>query len=248
MEILFENENCVVVNKPAGISVHPDGRNEQPTVTDWVLEKYPKIKNVGEPFLVGDKEILRPGIVHRIDKETTGCLVIAKTQKMFEHLKAQFQNQEVKKEYHACVYGSVGKGEGIITDPIGRSTGDVRKWATGRFARGELRDAVTQYKVLARLGLPSERIIESTEKGTYSYIICQPKTGRTHQIRVHMVSIHHPVVLDPLYAKHKEEALGFKRLALHAYTIGFKDMNGEGISVTAPFPEDFQEARKLFAI
>jgi len=248
VEILLETDSFFVINKEAGLSVHPDGKSSQPTIVDWLLKTYPEIKDVGEPFIVGEKEILRPGIVHRLDKETTGCLVVAKTQEMFVHLKKQFQNQEVKKEYHACVYGSIGKDSGIITEPIGRSTGSIRKWATGRFARGELRDAVTEYEVRARVGLPENVVRESTDKGTYSYVVCRPKTGRTHQIRVHMTSLHHPIVSDSLYAKHREKALGFERLALHARSITFSDLENKEVFVEAPFPKDFLTARKFFAI
>lgn len=248
LTILLETDTYLVLNKPAGISVHPDGKSDQMTVSEWVLEQYSETENVGESFVVGDREIPRPGIVHRIDKDTTGCLIIAKTQEMFLHLKDQFQNQKVQKEYHACVYGSIGKDIGEIDEPIGRSTGDIRKWATGRFARGELRDAITDYQVLARLGLPEDIVRESTDHDVYTYVVCRPKTGRTHQIRVHMVALHHPIVSDPLYAKHREKALGFQRLALHAYQIGFTDLKGKEISVTAPFPEDFENARKQFGL
>src|SRR5450830_1926082 len=134
IKILFEDKNILVIDKPAGIIVHSDGKNKEKTIADWVLLNYPSTKNVGEPFIIeregGDKEkILRPGIVHRLDKETSGVLIIAKNQKTFEFLKNQFQNHKVKKVYRAFVYGSISDPKaslltskrGVINVPIGRS-------------------------------------------------------------------------------------------------------------------------------
>src|SRR5690554_5302394 len=111
MEIIFENNNLLIINKPAGILVHSDGKSSDLTVADWVLEQYPDLRSVGEPMTVQGTggnivEVVRPGIVHRLDKDTSGCLVIAKTQESFLHLKAQFQDHTIQKTYHAFVYGS----------------------------------------------------------------------------------------------------------------------------------------------
>ena len=261
--ILYEDVNLLVINKPAGISVHGDGKDTgEVTIADWVLENYPKIKNVGEPLLIdragGKKEkVLRPGIVHRLDKETSGALIIAKNKKTFEFLKTQFQDHKIQKVYHAFVYGKVADpkaslltgGHGIINAPIGRSPNDVRMWTAGRGARGSedsLRDAVTEYKVLARFFDTENEKEKKDNEHQFSYVEVYPKTGRTHQIRVHFRYINHPIVSDPLYRGAKEKALGMKRLALHAYQITFTLLNGEKKSIEAPLPSDFKKVVKKY--
>ncbi len=243
--ILYEDENMLVINKPAGLVVHGDGRGSFETLADILIEKFPEIKDVGEPLTIDGEIIYRPGIVHRLDKDTSGALIIAKNQESFENLKEQFQNHEIQKVYRAFLYGSLKEDKGVINEPIGRSNGDIRRWATGRSARGTMREAITEYKVLARYGLPEGVVKGSTEIGTYTYIEAMPKTGRTHQIRVHFRHLNHPVICDTLYATSREEALGFKRLALHAYKITFKKFNGEILTVQAPLPADFIEAEGL---
>ena len=244
--ILYEDDEVVVINKPAGLVVHGDGRStsirqaqdkslttgktEEKTLVDWILEKYPEVKDVGEPGRTANGEtILRSGIVHRLDRETSGVMIVAKTQQSFENLKKQFQNHEIKKIYHAVVFGEMKKMEGRVDRPIGRSSKDFRMWSAQRGARGEMREAVTDYKVI------------SNAKG-YSFVEVSPKTGRTHQIRVHFKAISHPLVADSLYAPSRENTLGFKRLALHSYEITFKRLDGSFQTVTAPHPEDFKNA------
>jgi 23S rRNA pseudouridine1911/1915/1917 synthase len=228
--ILFENNDYLAINKPAGLVVHPDGRTKEPTVVDWLLERYPEIKDVGEPLTLASGEVLhRPGIVHRIDRETSGVLLIAKNQPAFLALKSQFQNREIEKVYHAFIYGELPDEEGSISRPIGRSSKDFRLWSAQRGAKGQLREAVTNYKVL-RHG------------GGFSYIQAEPKTGRTHQIRVHFKAINFPLVCDRLYAPKREPALGFQRLALHASSITFHLLDGTEQKVEAPLPADFQAA------
>jgi 23S rRNA pseudouridine1911/1915/1917 synthase len=241
IEILFEDKDVVVINKPAGLVVHADGRTEERTLVDWVLETYgDKIKEVGEPLRIRahqpdlpqqpeEKVIYRPGIVHRLDRDTSGVLVIAKNQKAFDHLKAQFQDRETKKTYHAFVYGNIVEEDGIIDRSIARSKKDFRLWSAQRGARGEAREAITKYKVITR-----------TKDVTYVEV--EPKTGRTHQIRVHFKAVNHPVVCDTLYAPKRETLLGFKRLALHARSLEFTNLKGKQVKVEAPFPEDFQVA------
>jgi 23S rRNA pseudouridine1911/1915/1917 synthase len=242
IEILYEDKNIVAINKPAGLVVHSDGRTEEPTLVDWILEKYPKSKEVGEPLVINKEKpnqqiVYRPGIVHRLDRDTSGVLVIAKTQKAFEHLKLQFQDRETKKTYHSFVYGEMKEDDGVIDRPIARSKKDFRLWSAQRGARGEARDAVTHYKVLKRTD------VGNINKG-FTYIEVSPKTGRTHQIRVHMKAINHPVVCDNLYAPKMPPALGFTRLALHARSLEFTNLEGKKIVVEAPFPEDFLRAQK----
>lgn len=234
IEILYEDKNFVAVNKPVGLVVHADGKREGETLVDWILEKYPETKDVGEPVTLADGKIIaRPGIVHRIDKETSGVLLIAKNNEAHAYLKAQFQNREVKKIYHTFVYGILKDDDGIIDRPIGRSKNDFRLWSAMRGARGEMREAETWYTVLTR---------GETDEGRFTYVEVIPKTGRTHQIRVHFKSIHYPIVCDKLYAPNHPCALGFNRLALHAKSVTFKTMDGKNVIVEAPLPPDFTEA------
>lgn len=236
--ILYEDKDVVVINKPAGLIVHPDGKTKEKTLVDWILKKYPRTKNVGEPIILDDgTKILRPGIVHRIDRDTTGAVIIAKNQKSFEFLKKQFKDRKVHKVYQAFVYGDLKDERGMIDRPIGRSTNDFRKWTAQRGIRGEMREAVTYFKVL-------------NKKDDITFVEAMPKTGRTHQIRVHFTAINHPIVGDKLYATDfflkKRQQLGFKRMALHAKELEITIPSGKLLTVTAPYPEDFEEAiRKI---
>jgi len=233
--ILYEDENVMAINKPAGMLVHGDSNNKDNTLVDWLLSKYPKIKNVGESGRDSNgKEIERSGIVHRLDRETSGVMLVAKTQKSFESLKKQFQGHKIKKIYHAFVFGEIKNDKGIIDRPIGRSSKDFRLKSAQRGAKGEMRGAVTEYKVLAR------------GKG-YSFVEVSPKTGRTHQIRVHFKAISYPLVGDSLYAPNRENTLGFQRTALHSYQITFTDLKGKSHTIEVSYPEDFEKALKLFA-
>lgn len=242
IEIIYEDRDVLVVNKPAGLIVHPasvqggpDGKTKEQTVADWMLERYPQTADVGELFVVASgKKIARPGIVHRLDRETSGVLVLAKNQHSFEYLKKQFQNREIKKVYNTFVYGEMKYAEGVIDRPIGKSRKDFRLWSSQRGARGELREAVTHYKVL-----------EKTKD--FSFVEIRPVTGRTHQIRVHLKAINHPVVCDKLYAPKRECELGFSRLALHARTLTFRTSANSIITAEAPLPDDFQKALGLFS-
>jgi 23S rRNA pseudouridine1911/1915/1917 synthase len=239
---LYEDENVLVINKPAGLMVQGDGKTNEKTLADFILEKYPEMKEVGEPVIISDlknnKEvkIYRPGIVHRLDKETSGVLVIAKNQKSFLFLKEQFQKRTMKKIYKAFVWGFVKNDEGTIDAPIARSKNDFRMWSAMRGIRGEKRDAVTQYKVLARF---------ENNKEKFSFIDVYPKTGRTHQIRAHLKYINNPIVSDSLYTSSKPYALGFNRVALHAYSLQFSLEDRKKLKITAPLPDDFEEAFKL---
>jgi 23S rRNA pseudouridine1911/1915/1917 synthase len=232
--ILYGDKNILVINKPAGLVVHSDGRTKEKTLVDWILKKYPKTKNVGEPIVLNDGTVLkRPGIVHRIDRDTSGVLVIAKNQEAFLFLKKQFQDREIHKVYNAFLYGELKDARGMIDRPIGRSKNDFRKWTAQRGTRGDEREAVTYFKTLAI-------------KNGFSFIEAIPKTGRTHQIRVHFRAIDYPIVMDELYAPksmvENKSQLGFKRHALHARSIEIELMSGERKEISAPYPEDFQKA------
>lgn len=230
IEILLENEELVVINKPAGISVHSDGKTKEYTISDYAEKKLHIDRTVGESILLDSgEEITRAGIVHRLDKETTGALIIAKNDEVFSFLKGQFQNRKVKKVYLAFVRGVPRDERGIINKPIGRASKDIRKWATSN-VRGELREAITRYRVVAK-------------KDGVSLLVLWPETGRTHQIRVHLASLGHPVLADYLYGT-LENVLGFKRQALHSYKISFRSPVLGEVKIKASLPEDFQAAFK----
>jgi 23S rRNA pseudouridine1911/1915/1917 synthase len=230
--VIYEDEAIIVINKPSGLVVHSDGRHDWTTLVDWLLVHYPDLKGVGEEQTLPDGTIIeRPGIVHRIDRETSGVLVVARTQKAFEKLKKQFQDREVKKVYRAFVYGEITETRGIIDKPIGSGRGGLAPRSATR-PRGIMREAQTVYSV-----------IKSGKEA--SYIEAFPKTGRTHQIRVHFSAINHPIVADKLYAPSRQPILGFTRLALHALSISFTHPDGRKVTFEAPIPGDFAEAEKL---
>jgi 23S rRNA pseudouridine1911/1915/1917 synthase len=229
-QIIYEDEDILAINKPAGLIVHPDGRTTEPSVSAWLVEKYPDTQGVGEMVEFDDGTSLdRSGVVHRLDRDTSGALLLAKSRKGFECLKEQFQTRTIEKVYYAFIYGSMKEPHGTISLPIGKSGGDFRKFSAGRGAKGEMREATTYFQVLK-------------EGEGVSLVEVKPKTGRTHQIRVHFQALQRPVVADPLYAPTKPKLLGFDRLALHAHKVIFEDTEGETHTVIAPFPEDFQRA------
>ncbi len=258
LKILYEDKNILAINKPSGIAVHADvhTKKNEKTLSDYLLLYDPSLAKVGEPMEVEYKgeviKIIRPGIVHRLDRETSGVLLVARNKKTFLFLKEQFQNHTIQKKYLTFVYGHVsdpkasllsGK-KGIINVPIGRSPNDIRMWTAGRGAREPLREAITEYKVLNRFSDIKEKTLNQDNK--YSYLEVYPKTGRTHQIRVHMRYINHPVVSDPLYRGNKDLALGMKRLALHAHSIKFKLSDGEEKTIESPLPTDFNNVIKTY--
>ncbi len=232
-KVLYEDKNILAIDKPSGISVHADGKSKEKDLTHWILENYPEMENVGEPIVSEESEIKRPGIVHRLDKDTSGVLLLVKNQKAHEFLKKQFQDREIKKTYHAIVSGFFKEDKGVINKPIGRSPSDFRRRLAGRGARGELREAITEYTVLKKF--------EDKNGNKFSYLEVRPKTGRTHQIRVHMKYLNHPVACDSLYDPGKPCPLGISRLALHAKSIEFENLEGKKIKIEAPLPEDFKK-------
>ena len=242
--ILYEDSDVVVIDKPAGLMVHPDGVSKEKTLVDWILAAYPDMRGVGEPLDLSrgkpdddQKERLavsvveRPGIVHRLDKETSGVLILARTPAAHVHLKDAFMNREAVKTYRAFLYGIIKEDRGSVDKPIGKSRTDFRQWSAARNPRGVMREAHTDFKVLLRSPLAS-------------YVEAYPKTGRTHQIRVHFKAIHHPVVADALYAAGKPHILGFTRLALHSKSLMIELPSGEKRTFEAPLPPDFIEGER----
>ncbi len=234
MEILFEDKDVVAVFKPSGVMTHPDGHTTEETVSDWFARTYPASSEVGETQRLKDgTEIRRPGVVHRLDRETSGVLVLAKTPEAHEMLKTAFKERRVDKTYLAFVYGVLKEEEGVIDFAIGRSRKDFRLRSAQPKALGLMRDAITHFKVIGDIG-------------THSLVEVRPKTGRTHQIRVHLKAVHHPIVCDSLYAPNHPCDLGLTRLGLHAYQLLMPLMSGEQIIITAPIPDDMKESIALF--
>ena len=232
--ILYEDKNLLAVNKPSGLVVHTDGRTKEPALTDWLKVKYPKTMEVGESLKIGTGEVIkRFGIVHRIDRETSGVVLVAKNQETYDFLKKQFLKREIEKAYHAVVHGDVRYDEGIINLAIGRNKSDFRKRATGKAVRGEEKEAITHYKTLAR-------------KEKMSLIEANPQTGRTHQLRIHFSDQGHPILKDRLYSVPRKSPVEIDRLALHAYSIEFELPEGKLIKIIAPYPPDFQKAVDFF--
>jgi 23S rRNA pseudouridine1911/1915/1917 synthase len=281
IKILYEDGDILAVDKPSGILVHHapvlqnfsscalprirggtlgDKNFTEPALTDLFLKKYPKLE-----------------IVHRLDKGTSGVLLLAKNQKAHEFLKKQFsvpalglktksrlvdRQNRIKKVYIAIVSGWVKNDHGIINKPIGRSPSDFRRRLAGRGARGELREAITEYKVLKRFEHPSSLKATSPSQGRknagssppvkgecpkgegvnkFSLLEIKPKTGRTHQIRAHMKFLNHPIVCDLLYNPKGFCPKELNRLALHAKSIEFKNLKGETIKVESKIPKEFKK-------
>ncbi len=237
ISILFENEDVVVINKSVGVMVHPDGFHTEKTIAEWFLETYPESKGVGEQQTTNDgKELERSGVVHRLDKETSGVLILAKTQEAYVHLKEQFHDRYARKEYRAFVYGAIREKWGMIDRPIGRSAKNFRMRSAQRGARGTMRDAQTEWELIGQGRYQDE---------DFSYLKLIPKTGRTHQIRVHLRAIERPVVGDTLYAAHKIDTsnnLTLTRMALHAHTLEITLPDGLLERFVAPVPQEFEEA------
>ncbi len=231
--VIAETSDALVLNKPAGLIVHSDGRTVEPSVAEWVAEKYPALASVGEPWVSPQGESVRVcGVVHRLDRTTSGVLLVAKTPEMFSYLKGEFKARRVEKTYHALVYGNVEGESGRIVAEIARTGTVPKRWYAKPREENHTRAAITDWRVLKRLGAGDEQA---------TYLELSPKTGRTHQLRVHLSSIGHPIVGDHLYAPDKPALFGFTRPALHAYSITLT-LDGSREMFTAPLPHDFENA------
>lgn len=216
LDILYEDEELIVLNKPAGMVVHPGAGNRESTLVSALLFHSGSLSKIG-----GEE---RPGIVHRLDKETSGCIVVAKSDVSHRELARQFASRGVQKTYIALVEGTPRVKDGIIDAPIARHPVHRKKMAVAAPAKG--RDAVTEYHVVSA--------------GTkQSLVECRPKTGRTHQIRVHLKHLGHPVVGDPLYGKRGD----YTRHMLHAWKLVFTHpVSGKTLEFEAPIPDGFVAA------
>jgi len=231
LKIIYEDENIIAINKPACISVHPTaGKKQNDTIANAILSYYPAIANVGDPSTSSGQADLRPGIVHRLDKETSGIMVVAKNQKTFDWLKKQFAERKVEKKYTALVCGKIKNEQGIISKPIGK-TKDFRKRTTAPVK--EQKEAVTHYKTLRHYN-------------NFTLLELQPKTGRTHQIRVHLASIGHPVAGDKLYGfKNQKMPPNLKRQFLHASHLKFSLPSGKIVELKSELPEDLRKTLEM---
>lgn len=252
--IIKETKDYIILNKPAGLVVHGDGRSCEPTLADFLLKEKLVPLSVGEIIEIDKKEntpicklpshkylktvlkIYRPGIVHRLDKDTSGVMIVVKNQKSFLYFKNQFKKRRVIKNYKAIVWGKITRPTFVVSAPIGRSILDFRKYKTGKNIRGEKRDALTNFRVIKNFVINGKH---------FTYLEANPKTGRTHQIRVHLAHIGNPIISDSLYAEGKPKMLGFERPALHAHKIYFKEAMGGQVSYEAKMPEDFKKALTL---
>ncbi len=201
---------------------------ESVTLVDWLLEKYPEISSVGEhspdyPWAASESKTqqanLRPGIVHRLDRETSGILLVARTQKYFEYLQSLFRTRQIKKTYLALVFGSPKEKRGRIDKPIGITTGSIKRSV---HSKKMFKPAVTAYTVKKTFSAPDGE--------TFSLLEVIPETGRTHQIRVHCAAIGHPVVGDRLYGRQNQPAWA-SRLMLHAYSLEFSNAEGQRLKL-----------------
>jgi len=221
LDVLFEDDDLIVVNKPAGLVVHPAAGNQEHTLVNALLHHC-------RGGLAGIGGVERPGIVHRLDKGTSGCIVVAKTEFAHQALVAQFKSRGVKKIYRAVCWGKFERPSERIETVIGRSERD-RKKMSARVARG--RNAVTDYKVLKQLA-------------EFAMVELHIHTGRTHQIRVHMAHIGHPVVGDTTYGgkletRNSKSEISVARPLLHAYKLGFTHPRSQQfVEFTAPVPEE----------
>lgn len=223
LKILYEDGSVLAIDKPAGIVVFPEGAAKEKTLIDHLLERYPELKNAG-----GGP---RYGIVHRLDKDTSGVLLIAKSAEALIFLQKQFKNSRVEKRYKALAVGVVRDDKGVIDTLIGRSKGDKRKQkvysALEPGAEGKRR-AITEYKVIARFE-------------NYTLLELSPKTGRKHQIRCHLAYIGHPIAGDKVYGfKNQPAPEGLSRQFLHAEYLKIILPDGKEKEFTAELPEDLK--------
>jgi 23S rRNA pseudouridine1911/1915/1917 synthase len=214
LDIVYEDEDLAVVNKPAGMVVHPSYGHQRDTLVNALLARYPSLSQ-----LPGS----RPGIVHRLDKDTSGLMVVAKNESAWRRMQKQFKQGEVKKVYLALVEGHLKPAQGVIEAPIGR---DPRRRKRMAVLHGG-REAVTDYRVRNYFD-------------GYTLVEAMPRTGRTHQVRLHLAFLGHPVVGDPVYGFRKKH-LELGRQFLHSHVLGFRTPSGQYLEFEAPLPEELEK-------
>jgi len=221
--VVFEDPDVVVVDKPAGLVVHPGAGHEQGTLVNGLLARYPEIVSVGDPA--------RPGIVHRLDRDTSGLLVVARSERAYRSLVEQMRAHQPERLYCALVWGLPEAASGVIDAPVGRSLRNPLRMTVTE--RG--RTARTHYQVQQRFTAPAPAAL----------LTCRLETGRTHQIRVHLNAIGHPVVGDPTYGTFSScrSHLALNRPFLHAQSLSFKHpVSGETLTTQSPLPQELVAA------
>lgn len=230
IKVIYEDKNVVAINKPAHLLVHPYGDGNDYALTDWLLKHYPEVKKVG------DDPKTRPGIVHRLDKDTSGVILIPRTQEYFKYLKGLFQEHGIQKTYLALVWGKVQEKKGVIDKPISLKGGTTKRTVHG----GKMtKEALTEYEVAERFEYDDP---EAEKRKVYEFTLVRvwPKTGRTHQIRVHLASIGHAIVGDTMYGA-KKNPLGIDRHFLHAESIEFTASEGHKLNIEAELSADLRK-------
>lgn len=225
IKIIDDTPDYLVIEKPSGLLVHPTLKKEQNTLVDWLVSKYPDIRKIGE-------DPTRSAIVHRLDKEVSGLMVIPKTQDFFEGVKKQFKLRTIDKKYCALVYGVVKSDVGEISFPIKRSVGKSGVFAALPIGSEDGKSALTKYEVQGRYK-------------NYSLLEVEIMTGRTHQIRVHLLALGHGIVGDPLYKnKGIKEKNKPERIFLHAIELAFNDLSGTRHSYKSELPNQLKDFLK----
>jgi len=219
LDIIYEDEAVIILNKPAGMVVHPACGNYSGTLVNALLYHFPSLASGKFP------DINRVGLVHRLDKDTSGVMVVAKNSTSLSRLAKQFEDKKVEKVYAALVFGKIINPEGSIEAPVGRKITDRRRMAVTSISS---RQAITDFRVREILG-------------DFTLLEVRPKTGRTHQIRVHLAHIGHPVVGDGEYGWPAPKNWGLSRQLLHAYKLGFiHPVSKDWMEFTAPLPKEFK--------
>ncbi|MDP2705816.1 MAG: RNA pseudouridine synthase [bacterium] len=232
VSIIEETSDFVVLNKPAGLLTHHLADSNELALTDWLVKKYPEMKSVG------DLPELRPGIVHRLDRDTSGILIAVRNQEAFSYLKDLFQKHQVEKTYWALARGDLWPVQGIIDKPISLKRGTIRRTV---YEGTMTKPAITEYKVVERFRFNEDY---------FSLVELQPKTGRTHQLRVHLAAIGHPIIGDQVYGQKKsltttERLWNLQRQFLHAKSIEFSLLDGSRRRFEADLSSDLQSILDL---
>ncbi|NCU41920.1 MAG: RluA family pseudouridine synthase [Candidatus Moranbacteria bacterium] len=227
LPVIFQNDDFIIINKPSGIQVHPSSTEKEKTVVNWLVAQYPDISSVGD-------DPMRPGIVHRLDKDTSGIMIIAKNTSSFSELKKLFSQRNIQKSYVAITHSTPSPEKGSISLPIARSRSFRKQTIVqeGTRYKGVSREALTEYKLLFSSYSKEFHL-------TYSVIQAFPKTGRMHQIRIHLSHIHCPIIGDALYKKKEfPNPPEIKRFLLHAYSLEFS-LFGKPYTFTLKPPQDY---------
>jgi len=225
LKVIYEDDDLLVIDKSPGIIVFPEGKINEKTLIDYLFEKFPSLKNVGK--------FPRYGIVHRLDKETSGILLIAKNDKALEFFQKQFKERKVTKKYLVLVVGNIKENQGRIETLIGRSPKNQKKQRVylpfePKAKRKKLREAITEFRVLKRFK-------------NYTLVEAIPKTGRKHQLRVHFSNLGHPIAGDRIYGfKNQPSPKNLSRLFLHSHYLKIKLPKGGEIEIKSALPKDLK--------